>query len=99
MTQKGLSKFDCYNGVISNTMFNNYLKGTSVPKKYTVVALGINMGLTLYEIDDLLETIYESLDGRIDADQVIINGICDNKELGKINEDLVLMNKDPLPTN
>ena len=53
MTQKGLSKLDCYNGVVSKTMFNNFLNG-SIPKKYTVIALGINMGLDLWEIIDLI---------------------------------------------
>lgn len=98
MTQKGLSKLDCYNGIISKTMFNNYLKG-SVPKKYTVVALGINMELDLYEINELLETIDEDLNQTIDFDQIIINGIYDHKDVEMINKDLVLMGYDPLPTN
>lgn len=98
MTQKGLSKLDCYNGVVSKTMFNNFLNG-SIPKKYTVIALGINMGLDLWEIIDLLRTIDESMDERIDKDQIIINGIYDDKELEEINEDLVSMNCSPLPTN
>ena len=98
MTQKGLSKLDCYNGVVSKTMFNNFLNG-SIPKKYTVIALGINMELDLWEIIDLLRTIDESMDERIDKDQIIINGIYDDKELEEINEDLVSMNCSPLPTN
>lgn len=98
MTQKGLSKLDCYNGIISKTMFNNYLKG-SVPRKYTVVALGVNMGLDRWEIDELLRTIRESLDDMINADQIIINGLDDYKDVEMINKDLVLMGEDPLPTN
>lgn len=98
MTQKGLSKLDCYNGIVSKTMFNNFLNG-SIPKKYTVIALGINMGLDLWEIVELLRTIDESMDERIDKDQIIINGIYESKELDQINEDLVAMNCSPLPTN
>ena len=98
MTLKGLSKFDCYNGVVSNTMFNSYLKG-SVPKKYTVIAIGINMGLDIDEINSLLSTINERLDDFIDADQIIINGILSNKEIDDINKDLVLNHKGPLPVS
>lgn len=98
MTQKGLSKFDCYNGVVSKTMFNSYLKG-SVPKKYSAIAIGINMGLDIWELEGLLNTIDESLYENINKDQIIINGLEGNKELEKINEDLVLMGEEPLPTN
>lgn len=98
MTQKGLSKFDCYNGAVSKTMFNSYLKG-SAPKKYTAISIGINMGLNTWEIDDLLETINESLDERIEVDQIIINGVLGHKLLDDINRDLVLKGKSPLPTN
>ena len=98
MIQKGLSKFDCYNGVVSKVMFNNFLKG-SIPKKYTVIALGINMGLQIQEILELLRTIDESMDERIDKDQIIMDGIYNQKEIETINKELLSVNCNPLPTN
>ena len=98
MTSYGLTELDCYNGVVSKAMFYNYLKG-AIPKKDTVVALGINMGLNLWDIIELLHTIDESLIETIDRDQIIINGILNHKEIEDINKDLELINSYPLPTN
>ena len=103
MTQKGLTKMDCYNGVISKTSFNNIMNG-AIPKKYTVVALGINMGLDRYEIDDLLAPLGERLWEHIDKDQIIIYGLYHYKnedndtKLKKINKDLVSEGFVPLKT-
>lgn len=100
MDQKGLSKLDCYNGVVSKTMFNNFLKKEAKPKKYTAIALGVNMGLGVVEINELLSTINESIDERIKKD-LIISKMLHGKHNGieEINEELVAYHYDALPTN
>lgn len=98
MSQKGLTKQDCYLGVISKTMFNNILNG-AVPKKYTVVSLGINMGLNIYEINDLLHTIDERLDEMIEKDQIIVYDLNRGKDIDDINKDLVATGHPPLKVN
>lgn len=98
MSQKGLTKQDCYLGVISKTMFNNILNG-AVPKKYTVVSLGINMGLNIYEIDELLSTIDERLDPMIEKDQIIRSNLFCDKDIDDINKELVATGHPPLKIN
>ena len=98
MSLKGLTKQDCYLGVISKTMFNNILNG-AVPKKYTVVSLGINMGLDRYEINELLYTIDERLVEMIEKDQIIIYGLDRGKDIDDINNDLVATGHPPLKVN
>lgn len=85
---KGLTKLDCYNGVISKNQFNNYLKGNVKPNKYTIVSLGINMQLNMHEINDLLSTFGEMLDERRDVDLIIMNGIFHDKDVEEINNAL-----------
>lgn len=85
---KGLTKFDCYNNVVSKNMFNNYMNGKVKPGKYTIISLGINMGLDVYEINELLAPFGELLDDRIDVDKIIMYGIYHDKEIEEINEEL-----------
>ena len=98
MTQKGLTATDVYTGVISKAMYNKILNG-SVPQKYTVVSLGINMGLDVYEIDELLATLGERLFEEIDRDAIIIKGIYNNSDVDDINNDLIGEGYPPLKTN
>lgn len=95
MSIKGLTKEDCYKGVMSKTMFNNLLNG-SVPKKYTIVTLGIKMGLNEYEINDLLDLIYEELDYQNEKDQIIIYDLYEHKTISEINNDLISQGHPPL---
>lgn len=91
-------KVDCYTGVVSKVMFNKFINGAS-PKKYTLIAIGINMGLTIPDINLWLNTIDASLDFNIDKDKTIIQGILDGEEIETINKYLISRNFDPLPTN
>ena len=83
---------------------SNTIKGT-VPSKYTLVALGVNIGLDYYEIDELLAPIGERLDEFLDKDQIIVLGIHKYKDeegvnrLAAINEELVSVGCIPLKTN
>ena len=57
LVKKGISFDKCYDGVISRQAFEKiYYKG-SIPKKYTLIALGVNMGLDLETIKNLMWTI------------------------------------------
>ena len=86
---KGLTKFDCYNNVVSKNMFNNYMTGKVKPGKYTIISLGINMGLDVYEINELLAPFGELIDDRIDVDQIIMYGIYHDKSIDdEINDEL-----------
>ena len=84
----GLSKIDCYLGVISKNMFNNYLSGKVKPGKYTIVSLGINMRLQINEINELLASFGYMLDDRIDVDKIIMYGLMHDREIDQINEEL-----------
>lgn len=88
MTTKGLSKPDCYAGVISKNMFNSYLSGDVMPSKYTIVSLGINMGLDPREINSLLAPFGYLLDDRLDVDRIIMFGILHDKTIPEINDEL-----------
>lgn len=99
MTLKGLNSTDVYSGVISKAAFNNIMNNGAVPKKYTVVSLGIGMGLYTDEIDDLLVPLGERLLDVIDKDAIIINGINREKSIEQINSDLVSEGYAPLKTN
>ena len=96
MSLKGLTKFDCYNGVISKTAFNNIMNG-SIPKKNTLVALGINMGLAIYEINELLSPLGEHLDDMIQRDLIIVNLYERGDDISAINKSLVAEGFVPLP--
>lgn len=72
-------KRDCYDLIVSKTMFNNYLNGKSVPKKQTAVALGIQMGLGVTDINVLLAPLGEMLNPQVAADKIVIDSI-NNKE-------------------
>lgn len=98
MTQKGLTATDVYSGVISKAMYNKILNG-SVPKKYTVVSLGINMHLDVYEINELLATLGERLMEEIDRDAIIIRGIWDDSSVEDISNDLTAEGYPPLKNN
>ena len=101
---KGKTQQQCYTGVISKTAFDKIIKGT-VPSKYTLVALGVNIGLDYYEINELLAPIGERLDEFLDKDQIIVLGIHKYKDeegvnrLAAINEELVSVGCIPLKTN
>ena len=92
---KGLSNFDAYNGVISKKFFDDIVKGVKKPSKNTLVSLGVHIGLTVGEIDELLFTIGEYLNPYNDWDNLIItslyrfppdeyNGDCRIEEINKI---------------
>ena len=98
MAQKGLSRTDCYSGAISKTAFNNIMAG-AIPSKNTIVSLGINMGLDVYEINQLLSPLGECLDYEIERDVYIIRGIQKGMDLKCINELLVGKGFVPLKTN
>ena len=102
---KKKSQFDLYNGVISKTAFHNILNG-SKPDKYTLVALGINILLDRYEIDDLLIPIGERLNEYNKIDQIIIKNIQDIGDfidggnlIDHINKELNAIGAPPLKTN
>ena len=81
----GLTKTNCYINVISKSSFNNYLNGKGKPDKYTIISLGINMGLHLGEINELLATFCYELDGRNEYDRIIICGILNENKIDEIN--------------
>lgn len=101
---KGKTQQQCYTGVISKTAFDKIIKGT-VPSKYTLVSLGVNIGLDVYEINQLLEPIGEFLNDFLDKDQIIMQGIWKYKNeegvvrLSEINDELVAVGCVPLKTN
>lgn len=97
ITQKGLSKVECYSGIMSKAAFYNILKG-SIPGKYRVVALGINMGLDAYEINDLLTPLGDCLKEYIEKDDIILRGIYEKKDVDEINKDLCARGIVPLGT-
>ena len=69
----GKVKRHCYETIVSKTMFNNYLNGVSVPKKYTAVALGVQMRLSPEEINELVAPLGEQFGPSVTADKVIID--------------------------
>ena len=72
---KGLSYFDSYNGIISKKYFGDIVNGKKKPSKNTIVSLGLNIGLDVNEIDELLFTIDERLDPYNDWDNLILTSI------------------------
>lgn len=101
---KGKTQQQCYTGVISKTAFDKIIKGT-IPSKYTLVSLGVNIGLDPYEINELLEPIGEFLNEFLDKDQIILLGIRKYRDeegvvrLSEINDELVAVGCVPLKTN
>ncbi len=69
--KKDLTHEQVYKHVISNTMFNNILNGAE-PNKYTIVSLGIKMGLDISDINQLLHPVHERLDYYLGQDEIII---------------------------
>lgn len=97
MVQKSLTKGDCYLGVLSKEAFQNIYNGKSNPKKYTAVALGINMGLEPHEINKLLEPIGARLDEEIERDRLITMAYWECGEgIDGVNEVLSKNNYPPL---
>ncbi len=98
LVKKGISFKKCYEGVISRQAFDKiYCKG-SIPKKYTLIALGVNMGLDLESIENLLDTIGKEFDGS-QRDRAIRYGIWRHYDIETLNETLKDMGVEPLPTH
>lgn len=70
---KQIKYADCFTGVITKQQFYKYLNDISKPNKNTVISLGINMKLNLYEITDLLKSIEETFSpDQLDSDSIIL---------------------------
>ena len=98
------TKVECYEGVISKTAFDKIMKGGKTNKD-TLISLGINIGLSEYDINQLLEPLGEKLDLDRDRDQIIVQGIWKYRdELGalridSINEELAAVGCNLLKTH
>ena len=76
MNLKGISTYkDCYDGIISKTGFANILSAKSkVPNKYTLVSIGLKMGLDVSEINFLTAPLGERFDPfENDKDRIIMS--------------------------
>ena len=103
---KGKNQQECYTGVVSKTTFDKIIRGNNyIPEKYTLVSLGINIGLDQFEINELLDPLGAHLDYQTEKDQIICEGLHKHHgedgslRIDEINEELVAMGCVPLKTN
>ncbi len=85
LVQKPLKKIDCYLGIVSKSAFDNYCNEITPPPKDKIIAIGMQMGLGVAEIDDLLECIGEFLNPYALRDRIIIEAIEDGIGVAKLN--------------
>ena len=95
MKRQCLSPVECYTGVISKGMFYKYLNGTQRPNKNTLLSLGINMGLYINDINELLSPLSEFLNPANPRDRLIMLLLDHGKEFDEINQ--VLANETGFP--
>lgn len=72
---KPLTNQDFYLNVISKQSFSQYMNGTRIPRKNTIISLGINAKLKVEDIEELLATIGERLDLYSQRDYLIVEEI------------------------
>ena len=72
---------------ISKSQFYSLLNGTRNPSKESVIKIAFGLGITQSETNDLLKVSgYRPLDPKNKEDAIIIFGIENKKEIGKIDE-------------
>jgi len=72
---------------ISKSQFYNLLNGTRNPSKESVIKIAFGLKVTHSELNELLQaSAYHALDPREKEDAIIIFGIENKKEVGKIDE-------------
>ena len=75
------------NIAISKSQFYNLLNGTRKPSKESVVKIAVGLKLTQGETNTLLQAAgYQSLNPRNKEDAILIFGLDNKKEAGKIDE-------------
>ncbi|MCQ2776437.1 MAG: macro domain-containing protein [Bacilli bacterium] len=95
IADKGIEKTKVFDGVITSTMFYRILNNEAKPNKYTVVGMGLNMGLTEFEINDLLVPLGFGLVVGYKKDDIIMQGLREHKNIDDINQELL---QEGLPT-
>ncbi len=72
---------------ISKSQFYNLLNGTRNPSKESVLKIAFGLKITQSELNELLRASgYQSLDPKNREDAIIIFGLDNKKEVGKIDE-------------
>ena len=72
---------------ISKSQFYNLLNGTRNPSKESVFKIAFGLQITPGELDELLQASdYQALDPKKREDAIIIFGLENKKEVGKIDE-------------
>lgn len=72
---------------LSKSQFYSLLNGTRNPSKESVIKIAFGLKVTLDEINELLKAAgYHALDPKEKEDAIIIFGIDNKKEVGKIEE-------------
>lgn len=72
---------------ISKSQFYSLLNGTRNPSKESVIKIAFGLKITQSEINELLQsTGYHALDPKDREDAIIIFGLENKKEVGKIDE-------------
>ncbi len=96
MVRTGLTPADCYRGIVSRAAFEKFYYGDGCPRKYTAVAIGINMHL---DNDSIATLIGEDLKNGDPKDEIIWMGIDAKEDVKTINAALKSQGFDPLPTH
>lgn len=85
---KGQSKTDLYTGIVSKAAYNNYAHGAT-PNKYTAVAFGLRLKLSVYEINELLAPLGQRLFRDLEKDRLIIQEIEHGADVYQVNKVLI----------
>ena len=97
--RKKMNLSDCYRGVMSKTNFFKMMKRDIKPDKYKLIAIGLQMGLTFEEMNNVLTPTGEVLDphGLNGKDLFIIGALNNHFTIEKLNSDLRWQGLEPLP--
>lgn len=98
--QHAKSHSDTYLNAISKGMYNRITKPGSkvIPKRSTVIALAINLGLNIMETLELLAPLKYTLNEAYKDDCIIIQGIEMMEDIDTINKRLIAFSYPPLVT-
>ncbi len=97
--KKNLKLADCYRGVMSKTNFFKLMSGLIETDKYRLIAIAVQMKLSVDETNNLLSATGEMIDltGQNIKDSIIIGGLNNHFTIEQINKDLIWNDCAPLP--
>ncbi|MBO4535048.1 MAG: macro domain-containing protein [Clostridia bacterium] len=98
MAEHAITAYECYDGIVSKSAFNYYKSGKALPKRDTILALGVQMGLSIAEINGLLHFNGPLLTPGFPRDKAILDCLVTDGEgsLEYVNKELITRGFEPL---